>query len=431
MLYLIFQCILFQLLFLIVYDLFLKRNTFFSYNRWYLLITSALSIVIPFIKIDSFNTLLDSNSIIVLPEIVLDSLNNQSNTNYSDDTVVSLMTVANGYVLITLIIFSVFVINLIKILKLIHQNPKTIQDNLTIVHLKETNTAFSFFNFIFLGDTLSSTERQSIFEHEKIHAIQKHSIDLLWFEVLKIVLWFNPLVYAYQIRISNIHEYLADQKAVKTSKSEYYQQLLQQVFSVKTCAFINPFFKQSLIKKRIIMLQKSKTKQSHVVKYLLLVPMVLGMLVYSSCSNETESYQEAIVSVKTEKIVANDSTSLDVDIPFSTIDQAPLLEACKTLVDKDQQKKCFSEEVSKHVLNNFNTKLADNLDLKKGLTKVYVSFKISKTGAIIDVISRAVHPDLEAEAYRVINSLPKMIPGMHEGKAVDVAYGLPIAFKIN
>ena len=111
MLYLIFQCVLFQLLFLIVYDLFLKRNTFFSYNRLYLLITSALSIVIPFIKIDSFNTLLDSNSIIVLPEIVLGSLNNQSNTNYSDDTVVSLMTVANGYVLITLIIFSVFKAN--------------------------------------------------------------------------------------------------------------------------------------------------------------------------------------------------------------------------------------------------------------------------------------------------------------------------------
>ena len=388
MLYLIFQCILFQLLFLIVYDLFLKRNTFFSYNRWYLLITSALSIVIPFIKIDSFNTLLDSNSIIVLPEIVLGSLNNQSNTNYSDDTVVSLMTVANGYVLITLIIFSVFVIKLFKILKLIHHNPKTIQDNLTIVHLKKTNAAFSFFNFIFLGDTLSSTERQSIFEHEKIHAIQKHSIDLLWFEVLKIVLWFNPLVYAYQIRISNIHEYLADQKAVKTSKSEYYQQLLQQVFSVKTCAFINPFFKQSLIKKRIIMLQKSKTKQSHVVKYLLLVPMVLGMLVYSSCSNESEATKDPIVNIQTETLDINNSKQIGVDLPFSAIDQSPLFEACKTLVDKDHQKKCFSDQVSNHVLNNFNTKLADNLDLKKGITKVFVSFKISKTGEIIDVIDR-------------------------------------------
>ena len=430
MLYLIFQCVLFQLLFLIVYDLFLKRNTFFSYNRLYLLITSALSIVIPFIKIDSFNTLLDSNSIIVLPEIVLDSLNNQSNTNYSDDTVVSLMTVANGYVLITLIIFGVFVIKLIKILKLIHQNPKTIQDNLTIVHLKETNTAFSFFNFIFLGDTLSRTERQSIFEHEKIHAKQKHTFDLLWFEILKIVLWFNPLVYLYQIRISNIHEFLADQNAVKFNKSEYYQQLLQQVFNVKTYAFINPFFNQSLIKKRIIMLQKSKTKQIHLVKYLLLIPMVLGMLVYSSCSNESEVTKDPLINIQTETLDVNNSKQIGLDLSFSTIDQAPLLEACKTLVDKDQQKKCFSEEVSKHVLNNFNTKLADNLDLKKGITKVFVSFKISKTGDVIDVISRALHPDLEVEANRVINGLPKMTPGMHEGKAVDVVYALPIAFKI-
>ncbi len=423
----LFQSILFQLLFLIVYDLFLKRDTFFSHNRLYLLITSLLSLVIPLVKVSGFNNLIDTSSIMVLPELVLGNLNNQSPTYEFSNTV---FTVTNGYLLVTLFIFILFIIKLIKIIKLIHQNPKSQYHNLTIVHLKDTNTAFSFFNYIFLGDTLTTSQRQSVFEHEKIHAKQKHTFDLLWFEVLKIVLWFNPLVYLYQIRISNIHEFLADQNAVKFNKSEYYQQLLQQVFNVKTYAFINPFFNQSLIKKRIIMLQKSKTKQTHLVKYLLLIPMVLGMLVYSSCSNESEATKDPIVNMQTETLDVNNSKQIGVDLPFSAIDQSPLFEACKTLVDKDQQKKCFSDQVSNHVLNNFNTKLADNLDLKKGITKVFVSFKISKTGEIIDVMSRAIHPDLEAEANRVINNLPKLTPGMHEGKAVDVVYGLPIAFKI-
>jgi len=154
---------------------------------------------------------------------------------------------------------------------------------LFIVSLIKSNTAFSFFNYIFLGDTLKKEEREAVLKHEMVHVNQKHTLDLLFFEVLRILFWFNPLVYMYQNKIMSLHEFIADAQAVKNeSKNQYYQSLLSQVFETKNMSFINPFFKQSLIKKRISMLQKSKSKQVNLFKYALLIPIVFGMLVYTS-----------------------------------------------------------------------------------------------------------------------------------------------------
>ena len=135
-------------------------------------------------------------------------------------------------------------------------------------------------------------EYDSIIQHELVHIEQWHSWDLLFFELMRIVGWSNPLVYVYQSRVSELHEFIADAKVAKTNKKEQYELLLSQVFQTENISFINQFFKSSLIKKRIVMLQKSKTKRVWQLKYLLLVPLVLGMLVYTSCeqkSNELNS----------------------------------------------------------------------------------------------------------------------------------------------
>src|SRR5690606_8257923 len=96
-------------------------------------------------------------------------------------------------------------------------------------------------------------------------------------------------IYMYQNRISVVHEFLADAEADKHNKAQYYQNLLSQVFNAKQVEFINPFFKESLINKRIVMLQKSKSKQVQLIRYALLIPMVLRILLDSSCSNENNA----------------------------------------------------------------------------------------------------------------------------------------------
>jgi len=169
--------------------------------------------------------------------------------------------------------------------------------NFTQIIVKNSELAFSFFKSIFLGDKVIQREHESIIKHELVHIEQKHSWDLLFFELMRIVGWFNPLVYVYQKRISELHEFIADAKVAKTHKKEQYEFLLSQVFQTENISFINQFFKSSLIKKRIVMLQKAKSKKFFQMKYLLLIPVIAAMLFYSSCQTEPNIRAENVFIV--------------------------------------------------------------------------------------------------------------------------------------
>ena len=533
MVHYIIQTIAFQLFFLIIYDLFLKKETFFNWNRTYLLVTAICSLIIPFIKISSFKNIISQDYMVNLPEIFIGSTN-QSEVNPIQ---LSPITIDNPFWTWDLLFFVgaglatiLFAFKLVKLMVLLYENPKQKIGNLFIVSLLKSNMAFSFFNYIFLGDNLKNHEREAVLKHEMVHIKEKHTWDLLFFEVLRILFWFNPLVYMYQNRMMSLHEFIADAQAVKShSKNQYYQSLLSQVFETKNISFINPFFKQSLIKKRIIMLQKSKSKQVKLFKYVLIIPVILGMLAYTSSlealnsknvslekleskgqdetplikkiksvkdqiqvqgnisdveeqglnlllavtkgenldqnlidkvsaytiqqtdsklvkqisevfeqiqmqGNITDEENKALKSllVLTSDDGFNDPFFADVlkyvDIPFGLIDQVPVFPGCENLSNKEQRK-CMSMRIAKHVNFNFNIKVADSLKLK-GKQRINVIFKISNEGHVVDIRSRAPHPDLEEEAIRVINTLPKFIPGEHQGKQVNVPYSLPIIFEI-
>ena len=470
MIHYILQTIAFQVFFLLVYDIVLKKETFFNWNRVYLLITVVVSFILPFIKIDRFKAIVPQNYIITLPEVVLGKLNTINNSPTSinastTETNATLFTFENLFYLGVFIASIIFLFKFINVLTLINTNPKTKVGKIRLVHVLKSASAFSFFNYIFLGKQINDEEKEVILKHEMVHVNQKHTIDLLFFEVLRILFWFNPLVYIYQSKMVTLHEFIADADAVKhQNKNDYYQNLLSRVFNTKHISFINPFYKQSLIKKRIVMLQKAKSKQINLLKYALLIPMVLGMLIYTSCekessvtSIETISVEEQIQKLKfaiekqgsltqeqkqqileisklnNEKMFVeiselNNDYSEALDIPFSVIDQVPVFPGCEGL-SKEEQKKCMSKNISKLVGENFNTKLANEFGLT-GRQRINVIFKIDTEGNITDVRSRAPHPSLEDEAIRVIKALPKMIPGEQNGKKVNVPYSLPIIFQV-
>src|SRR5690606_1967234 len=168
----------------------------------------------------------------------------------------------------------------------------------TRVVVRNSTIAFSFFRYIFLGDKVLEKDHESIIQHELVHISQRHSWDLMFFELMRILCWFNPLVYVYQNRVSELHEFIADAKVGKTHKAEQYQLLLSQVFRTQHISFINPFFKSSLVKKRIVMLQKSKSKRVWQLKYLLIISLIIGMLIYTSCEEDlTQSNGNAVMIV--------------------------------------------------------------------------------------------------------------------------------------
>ncbi|MCB0460093.1 MAG: energy transducer TonB [Flavobacteriaceae bacterium] len=142
-------------------------------------------------------------------------------------------------------------------------------------------------------------------------------------------------------------------------------------------------------------------------------------------STETDE-NEAVEVEEIEEVVEEEEVIEDV--PFAIIEDAPIYPGCKG--SKAELKQCLQDQIQKHVFKKYNTGLASELGLDPGKKKVYVQFKISRTGDITEVAARGPHARLEKEAIRVVEMLPKMIPGKQRGRAVAVKYTLPITLQV-
>jgi beta-lactamase regulating signal transducer with metallopeptidase domain len=405
----IFQIFVFQFVFLIIYRFWLQKETFFNANRVYLLLTSLISIAIPFIvEILSFSNLNPQNqqlqevvftaTNIQLPEIVLSTSKN------IDQFPFVFWIYIFGVSLTSFLFFN----KVSKIYMLISRNNKQKTANYTLVLLPNSTAAFSFMSFIFLGEDIR--EYKYLLNHEKVHVIQKHSWDLLWFELLKIVFWFNPLIYLYQKSINALHEYIADSISIKSQKTEYFNLLLNGFFKIENMAFVNQFYHQSLIKKRIIMMTKNNSNTWKTIKYTLVVPLVLSMLFVSFQAKAQKDFSDAV--------------------SFAKIDEVPVFPGCENIQDNKAQRNCLSKKIQVFVSKEYNIDLAQDLGLTPGKKRIFVRFIIDENGDISAVKARAPHKLLQVEAERVVKSLPKMIPGKHKNKNVAVKYTLPIVFLI-
>ena len=249
MLYNIIQIVAFQALFLLVYDLFLRKETFFNYNRAYLLITSMLSLVLPFIKFPDLKAMTTKDVVIQLPEVFIGTkMPTQNDIQIAEQAGIiieqpstplwQIIVFVGGIIALT-----IFLYKIIKLYWMKHQNPKHWRGNVLIVKLLKSSAAFSFFNTIFLGERIPEEEQPTIYEHELVHIKEWHSLDLLYIEVLRIVLWFNPLVYMYQNRIKELHEYIADAKAIKQNGKSYAKRVLSRHSSgLRSCLPAKPYF---------------------------------------------------------------------------------------------------------------------------------------------------------------------------------------------
>ncbi|PKA82593.1 beta-lactamase regulating signal transducer with metallopeptidase domain [Ulvibacter sp. MAR_2010_11] len=473
MIHYILQTIACQLLFLLVYDLFLKKETFFNWNRLYLIATPVLSFLLPLIKIDAIQQSIPPEYTIQLPAVLIGNVASEELVATSNPSVLNLGW-ETFWILGVLISLTFFGYKLYKLFKLKRSGSTATFGKMHLVLLPKSDAAFSFFNTVFLGEKLSETQQKNILLHEKVHMEQRHSIDLLFFELLRVLCWFNPLIYVFQNRMELLQEFIADAGvASQKDKREYYQDLLSQVFHTEKISFINTFFNHSLIKKRIVMLQKSRSKKIFQLKYLLLVPVVCGMLIYTSCAQETKSEDTAVVAdfqkgdTSQSEIISNiealkesiaakgnltpeeeialktlvvltsdkgmgdirfDAVKDSIELPFGVIDKVPIYPGCEGLAN-EATKKCFIEKISAFVGDNFNVKKLDGSGLS-GRQKIVTTFIINNKGEVVVKEIKANHPALKAEALRTLQQLPNMLPGEHEGKKVAVQYNLPIIFEV-
>ncbi|MFC2127678.1 energy transducer TonB [Bacteroidota bacterium] len=142
----------------------------------------------------------------------------------------------------------------------------------------------------------------------------------------------------------------------------------------------------------------------------------------------TETDEEEAVEVE-EIIEEDEGEEVVEDVPFAIIEDIPVFPGCEKGT-KDEKKACFSKQISKFINRKFNANLASDLGLSAGKKRIFVMFKIDKTGSITEIRARAPHPRLQKEAERVVKMLPKMIPGKQRGRPVAVRYSLPISFQV-
>ena len=136
----------------------------------------------------------------------------------------------------------------------------------------------------------------------------------------------------------------------------------------------------------------------------------------------TETDQEEVV----EEVEVLEE-EVDVDVPFAIIEDVPLFPGCER-VPKSDRRKCFQEQIQKHINKNFRyPEIAQEMGIQG---RVFVQFMIGKDGNISGIRTRGPDKNLEKEASRIISKLPRMIPGKQRGRPVRVPFSIPITFRL-
>ena len=448
-------------LFFAFYALLLSKETFFHLNRIYLVAASLLSFFIPLIQSNWVKSLFITQQVqytIYSSPILLYKLKPTEN-------ILTLGNVFQGLYVAVTVVLALRLLWQIVVIKNTIKKP-------------QPSAAYSFFKKISLGNNLLNPD--VIAAHEEVHARQWHSVDVLIIEGVMIINWFNPVVYLYRFAIKYIHEFIADRQVLQsgTDKTDYALLLLSQTFDTPTNGLVSNFYSSSLLRQRIIMLQKNKSKRIALAKYGMSVPLFMMMLILSSATvnnsqavtafnkgaekifrtpasqsmllvanpdkkiltetlkglttnvltdeiNTHEDSEEYMQRVDASKLVAVKNYSLSIDDANSTAQQKVVF----TPIERQPE---FPGGIEKfYELLRANIKYPEDMRENRIEGKVFIQFVVEKDGSVTGLKTlRAPGYGSEEETERVLSSLPKWNPGYQNGNAVSVRYIMPIDFKL-
>lgn len=266
------------------YLLMLKHKTFHQYNRFYLLSAVVVSLFLPLLKVSYFTVEVNADFYPLFEKI--NSFNHpQKNTN----DLFYFELIILGFGLVAIFLLARFLYGILKIRSFRRNFPKQKMNGISFYQTNLVNAPFSFFRNLFWKDSilLNSDLGRQILKHEMVHIEQKHTHDKIFMELATGIFWFNPVFWFIKKEINLIHEYLADKKALENSDTKAFaQMLLANHFSGKEIPATSPFFNSNL-KKRLIMLRKSKTKFGYARKILVLpVLFILGFIYLVNAKNK-------------------------------------------------------------------------------------------------------------------------------------------------
>ncbi|MFH7010247.1 M56 family metallopeptidase [Flavobacterium sp. FlaQc-52] len=264
-------------LFYLAYYLLLRKETFFTSNRWFLLAGLITSVILPFI---------------VYTKIVWIDPVPVSNMSYSPASIVHAIEEESFEINWNLVYIAIYTIGFIAFLvkfgldfyslNTVLKGKKVQQQaDFKFIDTNENIAPFSYFDYIVYNSSLyTASELESIIEHEKVHSDQHHTVDVLISRLFCVLFWFNPIIWFYKKAIIQNLEFIADNEAAKKlSDKKAYQYTLLKITTHETCVAITNHFYQSLIKKRIVMLNKNQSKKRNYWKYYAILPALVAFVV--------------------------------------------------------------------------------------------------------------------------------------------------------
>lgn len=403
------------------YKLFLRKQTFFRLNRLYLISSLLIAIVTPFIsiKISAYVSVTENihpmkaymsnllDEVYVFGNYVPESIPvKETNFNY-----LLFMYWLGVSLLILRYLFALF-----QILQLKYRYPHKHFHGINVIILPEGQAAFSFFNNLFIPVQLNREDRHKVFEHEKIHIRQLHSMDLFIAEIICISNWFNPLVWIFKSIISQNHEYIADRQVIRRFHTGSYLELLIRQTFKGAFSFTN-YFSCSNLKKRTIMMTKKQSHQYLVFTFIPITAILITILYSFTCNPidpRTPNPQITESSGSSFLIPAMPAIKRDSSAIFQVVEQMPE----------------FPGNINQWIAKNVKY---PTIAIENGIQgKVYVRFIIEKDGSITNIkIQKGIDPSLDKEALRVVKTMPTWKPGKQRGQVVRVAYTLPIYFALS
>ena len=302
----------------LVFRLAYRNGTRFRQQRFFLIAVLVLSLILPLTGIKIQTGQRTEKEIMKTGEtgaydsgylINILSSEGQGDFSRAADTAMKL------YLIITGIIISVFTAHFIRILRLRHSSVKKQQDRFSIIISRCVESPFSFFRWIFIPKNIEDRdEMESIIIHESVHASQHHSADNLLIGFTAALMWFNPLVWMMKKSFHLIHEYLADEGTIGSGIDRLrYQAFLINHIAEERLILVSSGFNQSLIKKRMIMMTRDKSKLQKKGRILVMIPLSLILVSTTGFINGMFPEEQTIVPVR--EYIQSAQVDIQDDVP--------------------------------------------------------------------------------------------------------------------
>ena len=385
--------------FYLLWKLLLSRETFHRFNRVALLAVMAIAMVLPWIRLSQDVLAPAANSFIVLDDILVTP--SGAATAQHALHPLNMTNVATVAYFIGVVMALVWFLHSQWSLHRLFKKGRTesLPGGITLHVLPGDLSPFSYFKHIVISEQDYQDNPREILVHEQAHISLRHSWDVLFMGFVTLFQWWNPAAWLLCRELRQVHEYEADEAVLNqgVDAKQYQLLLIRKSVGDQLFSMANNFNYQSL-KKRIRMMTINKSSRWNTLRALAVVPVIaLALLAFANPKTETAP-------------VSGDNKV------YETVEQMPEYPGGVVEMTKFLQR---------------NIQYHANAAKNEVEGRVILQFVVEKDGQIGDVkVVRSVDPELDAEAMRVVKSMPNFIPGRQDGKPVAVFYTIPISFKL-